>query len=556
MSITKLKREKKRQMGQFLTPIDLADRIVGTVKFLPGDRILEPSMGDGSFIIPLIERFLPLYSGSQQDRLSRVLSENIWGVELDKCLYESCLRKIAERWGCVPEKHNLVQGDFFRTSLSRHFDYVIGNPPFGGSFDPDIEDELDATLGVRDGEKIKKETYAFFIVKSIDSLKRGGTLKFICSDTFLTINTMRGLRAYLMKYGKVEIQHLSVFSEETAHPMVVLSYKHEGMPGGVVVDSRAIAQESIKKTDNLSFGLREEFEKYFIGPRMGNFFIATSGMTTGKNEYFLRKICGEYIEETHEFSFCQAPVCLSDEIKKARLGKLSEKVVEEIRHQEAQGFTKRNVKIERIAATKRVRLPHPDYRLYNKAENSIIYSPPSWVIYWKNDGEAVKTYKKTGNWYLRGVGGQPYFFREGLTWQLIASRMHMRYLPPGYVFDSGAPCAFIRENVPDDELYFGLGWTLTHVCNRILKEVINHTKNIQSKDFERLPYPFWVSSKNKLKITSLMRESVMKAMSGKEFTHSSPVLNEIEKLFKFSSDVNKKIGVFLSKTNKRATLFS
>lgn len=553
MSVTKLKREKKRQMGQFLTPLELASRIVGEVEFSREDRILEPSMGDGSFIIPIAERFLLFYRGSLKDRLSRVFSENIWGVELDKQLYESCLHKIVERWGHIPEKHNLVCGDFFRTNFPGRFDYIIGNPPFGGSFDPCIEDELDATFGMRNGQKIKKETYAFFIVKGTDLLKSGGGIKFICSDTFLTINTMRGLRAYLMYRGDIKIQYLPTFSAETSHPMVVLSYKYTGAPGRVVVDSRELSRENIEKTGNLSFGLKPEFEKYFAGSRMGDFFVASSGMTTGKNEYFLREIQREHIEETYKFSFCQKPVLLSDEVKKARLGKLSQKTIEELKHQEAQGVKKKVVKIELAKLARRIRLPSPDYCSYNKAVNSIIYSPPKWVIYWKNNGEAVKIYKKTGNWYLRGVGGQPYFFREGLTWQLIASRMHMRYLPQGYVLDSGAPCAFVRENVSRDELYFALGWTLTRECNRILKEVINHTKNIQSKDFERLPYPFWVLSRDKERAVSLMRECVARAMAGEVFTHNSPILNKLEKLFAFPDDVKKK-GIPLLEQEKNATL--
>jgi hypothetical protein len=34
--------------------------------------------------------------------------------------------------------------------------------------------------------------------------------------------------------------------------------------------------------------------------------------------------------------------------------------------------------------------------------------------------------------------------------------------------------------------------------SKILKNVINHTKNIQSKDIERLPYPTWVTEKDKV----------------------------------------------------------
>ncbi len=40
-------------------------------------------MGDGSFIIPLIEQFLPLYHGTLRQRLDHVLTQNIYGVEID-----------------------------------------------------------------------------------------------------------------------------------------------------------------------------------------------------------------------------------------------------------------------------------------------------------------------------------------------------------------------------------------------------------------------------------------------------------------------------------------
>ena len=166
MSVTKLQREKKRQLGQFLTPPSLAAEIVKTLPLTKESKILEPSMGDGSFIIPLIERFLPLHAGTTRSRLTVVLNNNIWGVELDSELHRRCLERIKARWGFLPTRHHLIQGDFFRhvvsgTKSAPCFDVVVGNPPFGGTFDPAIEDDLDAVYGTRDGAKIKKETYAF-----------------------------------------------------------------------------------------------------------------------------------------------------------------------------------------------------------------------------------------------------------------------------------------------------------------------------------------------------------------------------------------------------------
>src|SRR3989344_2789380 len=510
MSVTKSSRHKKRQLGQFLTPVSLSTSLIETNTFWRECRALEPSMGDGSFVLPLIEKFMKFYRGPVEKRLAEVLNKNVWGVELDPDLYQACLDKIKERWGFLPARHNLTRGDFFRQNIvvngtSRPFDIIIGNPPFCGTFDPEIEDSLDSIYGIRGGEKIKKETYAFFIVKCMDILKKGGRLMFICSDTFLTINTMRGLRAHLMNHGDVFLKRISEFSEETKHPMVILDYAHQGGPGSLQVDNLSLSHESVRRTANLSFGLKPAFNKYFTGPRMGDYFVATSGMTTGKNEYFVREIKDNLIEEFYKFSFLERPIRLVEERNKARLGKLSDKTIFKIKQQEMFGETRRIINLKKLAVPKKVKLPDSRYKFYNKAVNSIIYSPPRFVIYWENNGEAVLTYKKSGNWYLRGVGGQPYFMREGITWQLIASRMRMRYLPSGYILDSGAPCVFPREHTPRDELFFALGWALTSQCNKILKEVINHTKNIQGKDFERLPYPFWVTPFNKELIISLVK---------------------------------------------------
>ena len=113
MSKTKYLREKKRQLGQFLTPEAISKRIVQSVAFSKEQKVLEPSMGDGSFIEPLIEAFLPLYTGSIQRRLETILAKNIWGVEVDKELYEKCLHRIKGRWEYLPRAHHFVNKDFF-----------------------------------------------------------------------------------------------------------------------------------------------------------------------------------------------------------------------------------------------------------------------------------------------------------------------------------------------------------------------------------------------------------------------------------------------------------
>ena len=219
MSQTKTLREQKRQLGQFLTPPETAWRLVDSLTFTASDRVLEPSLGSGAFILPLIEKFLPLYDGSISHRLDQIFTRNIYGVEIDGELLERCLHSIEAHWGYCPRRHNFVCADFFQTPFFHSFDYIIGNPPFGGTIKPEIQDKLDRELGWRNGLKIKKETYTFFLVKCLDLLKPGGHLRFICSDTFLTINTMQGLRRWLLDTGQPSVERLALFSEETKYAM-------------------------------------------------------------------------------------------------------------------------------------------------------------------------------------------------------------------------------------------------------------------------------------------------------------------------------------------------
>ena len=517
MSQTKTLRDKKRQWGQFLTPPATAGRLVADLPLTRDSVILEPSFGDGAFLLPLIDKFLPLYDGPIFERLDSVLTRNVYGAEIDPALYAHCLANIQKRWGYCPAQHNLSCADFFQTHFAARFDFIVGNPPFGGTIAPEIQDKLDRELGRRGGLKIKKETYSFFIVKCLDLLKPNGHLRFICSDTFLTINTMQGLRRLLLDTGLPKVTRLAEFSAETKYAMVVLDFAKTGPAPALVLDGGAVSREQVALTGNHSWQITEGYAPYFAGPKLGDFLVATSGMTIGDNKLFVREIQNGVVWEPYVFAFADVPVTLEAEVKRARLGVVSPQKRAQIAAQICRGETRRQVAVTERETPQAIRLPHPDYRPYNKSSGALVYTPPSHAVYWKDDGDAVLTFKKNGNWYLHGVGGQKFFGREGMTWQLISQTLNARYLPPGYVLDSGAPCAFLRDGIDTDELYFVLGWTLSPLCLALLKNVINHTKNIQGKDFERLPYPFWASPQVKQEVIKRMKRLVQEAQAGRVF---------------------------------------
>ncbi len=550
MRLRKHERERKRQRGQYMTPLPLAREVVSRLAVESCSRILEPSCGDGAFLDAILERLSRVSIPNLHDGEIEVI-----GIEIDPLLAKKSRAVLENRLlGECSFKFEVRQADFFKEYLSasafdyntnglnrldhESFDLIVGNPPFGGTFDHAIEDLLDARLGNRLGKKIKKETYAFFIVACLDLLRLGGRLIFVCSDTLLTIPTMTGLRHLLMEYGDVKLHDIERFSSETSYPMTLLDFTKRGHPGRVTRNSEVITSSLIRSTPNLSWGITPDLARLFSGPLLGDYFVASSGMTTGKNELFVRKIdeCDRIIEPYH-FDFYDAPITLSYELERARLGKLSSKRAHALKTAEARGETEK-----RLSATLRdepltVQLPDPRYRPYNKANNRLLFSNPTHCIYWENQGEAVLTFKQTGNWYLRGVGGQPYFGREGITWPLVATRFNARYIPPGYILDSGAPCAFVRDGVDRDEIFFAIGWLLSPLANRVLKAVINHTRNIQSKDFERMPYPWWVTAEDRAAVVNSVKNMISDASSGKIWTWESERIRRVGDTFALPDSV-------------------
>jgi len=548
MSQARLSRNRKQQLGQFLTPTAVASAIIDSLEITPNMRVLEPSMGDGSFIFSLLNT---LEGKMNKDELVEWVNSKLYGIEID----EKILVRFYEKWklrnlGPLPD--TFQQKDFFRwlppncqqdaaickrayfQSPLQFFDLIIGNPPFGGSFDPKIQDELDSIFGVRNNLKIKKETYSFFLLKCLDMLKPGGQLCFICSDTILTISTMRGLRHHLQETCDVQICTVPGEFEETTQNMVLIKLaKKEHSAFSIKVFNNQIPTNIIRRTPNLSWRVNKEYAKYFSGKTLGDYMIASSGMTIGNNELFLRKISDGLIQEPYKFSYALKPITLNGEFQRARLGKLSYSKQRQIREQERRGETRQIIHYERRENPLTISIPNEDYKYYNKSTKGILYSNPKWAIFWRDNGEYVYTFKKSGKWYLHGVGGKPYFEREGLTWSLIAPKMYTRWLPSGYILDSGAPCAFLRPGISQDELFFILGWTLTSLCTSILKNVINHTRNIQSKDFERLPYPAWVDHATKNKAIQVVKNLIEKSLRGASYSHKHTEIINLGELYSY-----------------------
>ena len=527
MSESKFNRTKKKQLGQFMTPITLSKSLIKDRVYKITDKILEPSFGEGSFLIAIIDKLLDVYDDtiSIQDKVDKILINNLYGVEMDIELYNTAINNIEKRYNCKVNINNLINNNFFNVNFDVKFNYCEGNPPFGGTFETNFGEKLDKLYGKRDGEKIKKETYSFFTVKCLELLENNGHLGFVCSDTFLSINTMKGLRKYVLK-NSIKINRIPYFSDETNYGMVYFDVKLNEIPN-LIIDEENVDILIVKKTPNYSFLIDVEFGKYFNGKTLKEYVTCSSGMTIGKNELFLKELINGKIIEKYNYDIVSEPKTIEKETKRNKFGKLTQSKKEDIDN----GALETVLNISYLDQPMVIDLPNEDYKPYNKSTGDEIYSRPNTFIYWKNNGEAVMRFKKTGPWYLHGVGGEKFFGLEGLTWSLISDRIKVRYLPQGYILDSGAPIGVLKKGLNRDELFFIIGWLSTPLSTEILKKVLNHTKNIQSKDIERLPYPFWVSDENKQQVILFVKELIDTKIESDNIDKNYKI--HLQELFKF-----------------------
>ena len=157
-------------------------------------RLLEPSFGDGDFLLPIVSRLLVAWraarlNGSALDDLGDALR----GVELHRETFQSTHAAVvsllqreglntansialADRW--------LSQGDFLLAPLVGQFHFVVGNPPYVRQ--ELIPAPLLAEYRARYATMYDRaDIYVPFIERSLSALANGGNLGFICADRWM-----------------------------------------------------------------------------------------------------------------------------------------------------------------------------------------------------------------------------------------------------------------------------------------------------------------------------------------------------------------------------------
>lgn len=207
-------------------------------------RLLEPSSGQGDFLLPVVERLLTAYlsqKGHREDT-AKELRDCVRAVELHATSFDRARSRVGTQlmqFGTSSEDAEsllntwLIHGDFLLAELPFDFSHVVGNPPYVRQ--ESIPDVL-LTEYRRRFQTIydRADLYVPFIEKSLSLLAPTGSLGFICADRWMKNRYGGPLRklvadGYHLKYYIDMVGTRAFLSEVMAYPAITVITKE--LPG-------------------------------------------------------------------------------------------------------------------------------------------------------------------------------------------------------------------------------------------------------------------------------------------------------------------------------------
>ncbi len=197
--------DKQRRWGQYFTAPEVADLLLGLCLRQPGDRVLDPSCGQGAFLsrAAYYQRWLA-NSGSRTD------DRTLWGVEIDP-VAAGIARESLVADGFAPQ---ILVRDFFSLrpgdDLPDSFDCIVGNPPYTrsewlgrGSGDQDYKETLAQVIAPVSKLGRRSGLHAYFFVHGFKFLRPRGRFGFVVSNSWLDVHYGIGLKHFLLSNFKI-----------------------------------------------------------------------------------------------------------------------------------------------------------------------------------------------------------------------------------------------------------------------------------------------------------------------------------------------------------------
>lgn len=226
------------EYGEVFTRPWVVETILDLVGYTPDRdlsrmKLVEPSIGSGAFLVPVIERLLA--SARAHGTSISDLGPALFALDLQREHVETCRAKSIELLrasGASLEDAERVSGewlrhgDFLLDEVPNKVDFVVGNPPYIRT--EDLDNNVEAKYRARwRTMRGRADIYIGFYERSLGLLKTGGKLGYICADRWMRNAYGKYLRGFVVSGFSVEtvwqMHDVDAFEAEvSAYPAITV----------------------------------------------------------------------------------------------------------------------------------------------------------------------------------------------------------------------------------------------------------------------------------------------------------------------------------------------
>jgi len=194
---------EKNIKGSYYTPKKVVSSMVSDIEIKTNDKVLDPCCGSSVFLL----------------NIPNIKPEQIFGVDIDPIAVMISKIKYFLKFPQISLKPQIFVADFlelpnllnnrndnFQEIINENkFDYIITNPPWGGS---------STSNRFVSNDILSNEMFSLFLVKSFSELKNNGNMRFLLPCSILNVKTHQDIRKYLLKKTDLKkiVLHPGAFS--------------------------------------------------------------------------------------------------------------------------------------------------------------------------------------------------------------------------------------------------------------------------------------------------------------------------------------------------------
>lgn len=314
----------QKELGQVFTPDWLVDYMLDLINYRGVDilnkTILEPSCGDGAFLVEITRRYITtsLKAGCLEEEIKKGLETYILGIELDKVYFDQCidrLNELALTYDIRDVNWNIINGDSLRLQPFNELDIIVGNPPYIRVHNLPVEDREFIKENFTSCSQGNIDIYVAFYELAHRMLKEDGIVCYVTPNSFMRTRNANLFREYIKKNNSihtfVDFKDKKIFSAATYNAIMVLVKKKDtskfnyiDWSGDFAKPAEMIDLVDFSKEWNFSSNTNNNFllEHTVEEQSLVNFFDIQYGFTTLRDKIYTCEKIVQVDEETVLFN--------------------------------------------------------------------------------------------------------------------------------------------------------------------------------------------------------------------------------------------------------------